>query len=59
MASGAGEDESLEIVFWWLDGDSLESIEDELDVYLEHTTARRRRLPWPGRRSRTQSRVST
>jgi hypothetical protein len=54
MASGAGGDESLEIVFWWLEGHDGESIEDELDTYLEHRTPRRRRLPWPGRRSHAE-----
>ena len=55
MASGEGGDESLEIVFWWLGGDGAASIEEELDAHLETRTARRRRLPWPGRHSRTSA----
>jgi hypothetical protein len=50
MGSGTGADENLEIVFWWLDGESKTSIEDDLDDYLERRTARRRRRPRPGRR---------
>jgi hypothetical protein len=48
MASGTGGDESLEIVFWWLDGESKRSIEEDLDDHLEPRTTRRR--PWPRRR---------
>ena len=47
----AGDDEALEIVFWWLDSENDTSIEDELDAYLEPKPPRRRRLPWPGRRT--------
>ena len=53
MASGTGGDKSLEIVFWWLDSESKRSIVEDLDEHLEPRTARRRRLPWPGRRGDT------
>lgn len=53
MANGTGGDESLEIVFWWLDGEGGASIEDELHSHPESRARRRRRLPWPGRRTRT------
>lgn len=51
----AAEDEELEIVFWWMGGDSEHPIEDGLDDYLTQPplAARRRRLPWPGRKART------
>lgn len=46
------EDEQLEILFGWIGGDSQHGIEAGLDEYLDHRplAARRRRLPWPGRR---------
>ena len=57
------QDEELEIVFWWMGGDSQHAIEDGLDDYLldaypydtaaRRPAARRRRLPWPGRRTAT------
>lgn len=49
------EDEQLEIVFWWMGGDSSHPIENGLDDYLEQTklVRRRRRLPWPDRLHRS------
>lgn len=53
-----GEDENLEIVFWWAGEDSATAntdIEDDLDAFLRlagKPGTRRRRLPWPGRRAR-------
>jgi hypothetical protein len=46
-------DESLEILFWWAGGDGQHPIEDGLEEYLDDPPAasRRRRPPWPGRRS--------
>jgi hypothetical protein len=44
LARRASADEELEIVFWWMGGDSEHPIEDELDSYLAHRPTRRRRL---------------
>jgi hypothetical protein len=51
----AAKDEELEIVFWWMGGDSEQRIEDELEDFLTDTrpTGRRRRLPWRPRRTRS------
>jgi hypothetical protein len=50
-----GDDEQLEIVFWWMGRDPDcpdRSIEDDLDEHLTDVApARRRRRPWPGRRT--------
>jgi hypothetical protein len=54
-----GEDENLEIVFWWAGEDHTaenSDIEDDFDAFLRSPSqpaARRRRLPWPGRRTRS------
>jgi hypothetical protein len=53
-------DESLEILFWWAGGDTHHGIEDGLEQYLdEPPTTRRRRTPWPGRRTAMSRRRST
>jgi hypothetical protein len=40
----ASADEELEIVFWWMGGDSDHPIESELDSYLAARPSRRRLL---------------
>ena len=44
LARRTSADEELEIVFWWMGGDSEHPIEDGLDSYLSTARPARRRL---------------